>query len=246
MRYVWFGFLLALVCQGTLAVAQPVHVQHATPHPLAVERAKFSAALATATQVTATVQHPHVDLNWPIQRLYFPILAQKIKMLANTPEQTDVRIESPDTQYGGITLHIHQADGSSIQLIVFKGTLQNGQQTLGYDHERLLEYWLWGNVELVQQQLLGLQMMPIYTFEQCKMLGHALYATSPRQCVLPDDRILLETNEPVTQETVNVTTFDECLEKGLGIINTVPRRCLLPGGRILTEPVRAPQLDFNF
>jgi hypothetical protein len=80
--------------------------------------------------------------------------------------------------------------------------------------------------------------MPALRFDDCRLMGFPIVNTKPRQCLLPEDGIMLETEEQPTAKSLKATNFDSCLNYGQSLINTFPRRCVAAGGRVFSEPPR--------
>jgi hypothetical protein len=131
-------------------------------------------------------------------------------------------------------------------LTVFEGKiLAPGNQLVARDYGRRLEYWLFSTARLRRDQLLGAHLLPVVSFEQCRLLGQRVIETTPRQCLLPDNNLLLETPQPVTLAAAKLKDFDGCWKAGLALIYTFPRRCIAAGGRVFTEPPRVFEENWN-
>lgn len=143
-----------------------------------------------------------------------------------------------EPRYKGLRLLMQTVDGKRFAPIsVFEGRITGPDGTLlSPDYGRRFEFWLFGTTRVRRDQLLGARVLPVLTFEQCRLLGQRIVNTTPRQCLLPDNNIMLESMEMPTLEAAKVRTFDECLQHGKALIYTFPRRCLAAGGRVFTEP----------
>lgn len=153
-------------------------------------------------------------------------------------------IPDPDERYSGALVLLQTYSGRRFApMRVHRGEIRAMDGSLiATDPGRSLEYWLFGTARVRRDQLLGVRVLPIYTFEQCRVLGQRIIPTTPRQCLLADNNLLLETAEPPTLQSARITTFDQCLKQGTGLIYTFPRRCVAAGGKVFTEPpqVRDP------
>ena len=99
---------------------------------------------------------------------------------------------------------------------------------------------------MVKQQVLATQVLPIFTFDHCRILGNIIVETQPRQCLLPDNNLIFEVPEKATLASLKINNFEMCLKEGQALIHTFPRRCMAAGGRVFTEPPRLlTQPDFN-
>lgn len=131
-------------------------------------------------------------------------------------------------------------------LHVYNGFIRDeAGNPLQADSSRYVEYWLFGTAHIREQQAIALQVLPVVTFEQCRVLGNVIIPTQPRQCLLADGNLLLEVPEPPTPASLKINSFDGCLKQGAALINTFPRRCMVAGGKVFTEPARVEEFDFN-
>ncbi len=148
------------------------------------------------------------------------------------------KLKKPDPKYRGIRVALRTVWGKRFDpFTIYEGQVRasNGAVMVP-DYGRRLEYWMFGTSRVRRDQLVGAHVLPVLTFEQCRLLGQQIVETRPRQCLLPDNNLLLETPELPTLEGARIRTFDECLENGKALIYTFPRRCLASGGRVFTEP----------
>lgn len=181
-------------------------------------------------------------VTWPITQTELSVLMGKIEDLSPTPHHNDPLFDAMPTRdesYKGIKLTLKTRDGETLQpLHIFEGNVTTEGRLFQKDPGRELEYWLFGTAKIVKQQLLAIQVLPVFTFDQCKLLGNRIVETQPRQCLLPDNNLLFDIPERPTLESLTIKNFDDCLEKGKAIIHTFPRRCMAAGGAVFTEPPR--------
>jgi hypothetical protein len=178
---------------------------------------------------------------WQMSQTAMTVFLNKLARWSEDPVADDgiwPFIPIADDRYKGITVLLQTKQGRRFAPItVYAGKMlaPNGAQ-LVRDPGRHMEYWLFGTARVRRDQLLGSQILPIYTFEQCRVLGQRVIETTPRQCLLANNNLMLETQEPPTIASAKLRTFDECLKQGQGLIYTFPRRCVAAGGRVFTEP----------
>ncbi|MFZ2620491.1 MAG: hypothetical protein WAX89_06415 [Alphaproteobacteria bacterium] len=151
--------------------------------------------------------------------------------------------------YKGITLTMNlfgdgdKSGGTLGPLTVFNGRISDNKgKLLRRDPGRRLELWLFGTAKRRKDMLLAIQAIPVFTFDQCRLLGNMIVASTPRQCLLPDGNLLLDVPETATVASMRIKNFDDCLEQGQALIDTFPRRCVAQGGRVFTEP---PRIDLG-
>ncbi len=213
-----------------------------------------SSALQRATvevQLGLGDQNP----SWQMSQTALQVFTQKLAdVLAHAPTEMDrlvMAAKNPEPTYRGLTLTLRRVDGKRYAtLLLAQGKIRvRGGRVLADDPGRELEYWVFGTARIRRDLLLGSQVLPVVTFDQCRVLGNQVVETEPRQCLLPDKNILLETPDPLTRASLRATDFDSCLKYGKSLIYTFPRRCLAAGGRVFTEPPRVyedvPVLDPN-
>lgn len=204
--------------------------------------------------ITATIE---VDLNkkqdnprWIPDRTTLTILTEKLtrpiitkNKAAELQPQNAPPSPTENEPYKGIILRLKTVHGELIDAIrIYNGyvTAPNGTP-LTLDPKREFEYWLFSTSENNVGQKIAVQVLPILTFEQCKLIGSLTIDTRPSQCLLPDNRILLDVPfSELSADDLKATDFDSCLEYGESLIATFPRRCMAKGGRVFTEPVRLP------
>lgn len=179
---------------------------------------------------------------WIMSQTQMQVLVRKLADLPDVPRQEDKiwpKLPRKDPAYRGVVLTVEMLDGRMFApLRVFEGKLLDGKQVVAKDYGRMLEYWLFGTARVRRDQLLGVNVLPVISFEQCRIMGQKVVETTPRQCLLPDNNLLLETTEPPTVASAKLRDFDECLKSGVALIYTFPRRCVAAGGRVFTEPPR--------
>lgn len=179
---------------------------------------------------------------WVMSQTQMQVLLRKLAELPDVPRSEDQiwpKLPRKDAAYKGVVLLLETVDGRRFApLRIFEGKLLDGKKTLGKDYGRMLEYWLFGTARVRRDQLLGVNVLPVISFEQCRIMGQKVVETTPRQCLLPDNNLLLETSERPTVASARLRDFDECLKSGVALIYTFPRRCVAAGGRGFTEPPR--------
>jgi len=171
------------------------------------------------------------------------LLDSLLQFMPTEPTPQDMywpKLHKPDPAYQGIRLVMRTVWGRNFApMLIFEGRVsaENGA-VLQADHGRRMEYWMFGTSRIRRDQMIGASVLPVITFEQCRLLGQPIVYTRPRQCLLPDNNLLLETAEMPTLKAAQIRNFDECLEDGKALIATFPRRCVAAGGRVFTEPPR--------
>lgn len=185
---------------------------------------------------------------WDMGHTQIEVFLDRLETLpANPLPEDDVwpQLKHKEPAYHGMLLLIETVDGKRFApLRVFEGRIMaldpqymgTVTRTVAPDYGRYMEYWLFGTARVRRNQLLGVHVMPVLTFEQCRLLGQRIVETVPRQCLLPDNNLLLESTQFPTLESARIETFDECLKEGEALIYTFPRRCVAAGGRVFTEP----------
>lgn len=180
---------------------------------------------------------------WQMSQTALTVFLNKLATLDQRPVPEDTiwpQLPKPDPRYNGVLVVLQTKDGRRfVPFRVFMGQIAVGlgqANVLARDPGRALEYWLFGTARIRRDQLVGANVLPVYTFAQCKTLGQRVIETTPRQCLLANNNLLLETNEPPTVASAKMTSFAECLQGGRGLIYTFPRRCVAAGGRVFTEP----------
>lgn len=150
------------------------------------------------------------------------------------------KLKRPDPKYKGLRVVLRTVWGRHFEpFTVFEGNVTAASgRVMTSDYGRRLEYWMFGTSRIRRDQMVGATVLPVLTFEQCRLLGQQIVETRPRQCLLPDNNLLLETNEMPTLAAAKIKDFDGCLKNGKALIYTFPRRCLAAGGRVFTEPPR--------
>lgn|GEM_PF-2100642 len=183
--------------------------------------------------------NPH----WEMSATEKPIFLSRLANMPEKPLPIDSvwpQVKAPEPQYHGLTVLMRTFDGRRFApLHVFAGKVEAPNSVvLVPDYGRNLEYWLFGTARVRRDQMLGATVLPVLTFDECRLLGQKIVYTTPRQCLLPDNNILLDTGSIPDVTAARVTTFDQCLLHGRALIYTFPRRCLTTGGRVFTEPPR--------
>ncbi|PZP39494.1 MAG: hypothetical protein DI585_03910 [Pseudomonas fluorescens] len=171
------------------------------------------------------------------------LLDTLLQFMPDKPQPEDAiwpQLKPRDPAYKGIRVMLRNVWGRNFApFTIFEGKVvaENGA-VLVPDHGRRLEYWMFGTSRIRRDQLVGAHVLPVLTFEQCRLLGQQIVHTRPRQCLLPDNNLLLETAEMPTLKSARIKDFDGCLKDGKALIYTFPRRCMAAGGRVFTEPPR--------
>ena len=183
--------------------------------------------------------NPH----WEMSSTQRPIFLDRLTNMPEKPLPIDSiwpHVPQPEMQYHGITVLMRTFKGQRFApLYIFEGRVEAPNHVLlAPDYGRGLEYWLFGTARIRRDQMLGATVMPVLTFDECRMLGQRIVNTTPRQCLLPNNNILLETDSIPDLTAARVQNFDQCLLHGRALIYTFPRRCLTTGGRVFTEPPR--------
>jgi hypothetical protein len=202
------------------------------------ERGHFEAA-----SLEVVVNNGEENLTWALTPIEKDIFLGRLLGPARTPHPDDELFgaTSPlDPGYKGIEITLTTFAGDTIApLVVHAGYVKDkAGHILRLDPGRRLELWLFGTAKIRRQQLLAVQVIPVFTFEQCRLLGNLIVETDPRQCLLPDNNLLLEVDERPTVASLQINDFDSCLQDGQALIGAFPRRCVAPGGRVFTEPPR--------
>jgi hypothetical protein len=153
------------------------------------------------------------------------------------------QVKSPSPSYKGLKIEMQTVNGKKFEPItVYNGKVVGPKgQTVKDDPGRGLEYWVFSTARVRRDLLLGPQVLPVIAFEQCRLLGMEIVATEPRQCLLPDKTILLQTDEKPTRASLKAKDFDSCLKHGQALIASFPRRCMAAGGRVFAEPPRVAE-----
>jgi hypothetical protein len=193
--------------------------------------------------VTVQMGQRNENPRWMMSQTQLQVFLNKLGQMPDKPLPEDdiwPKLKAPEPGYKGITITLQTEMGKRFAPIkVFEGRITDPNDTLlSPDYGRDLEYWLFGTARVRRDQLLGVAVLPVISFEQCRLLGQKIVQTMPRQCLLPDNNLLLETSEMPTLKSARIRTFDECLHNGTALIYTFPRRCVSAGGRVFTEPPR--------
>lgn len=199
--------------------------------------------------ITATIEidvgNKQENPRWIPDRTTLTILMEKLTQPVTSKDYEPglIPTRNETKNYKGIILRLKTVHGEMIDTMrIYNGyiTAPDGT-TITTDPQRTLEYWLFSTSENNIGQKIAVQVLPILTFEQCKLIGSLTINTRPAQCLLPDNRILLDVPyKLLSDDDLKVSDFDSCLEFGESLIDTFPRRCLAKGGRVFTEPVRLP------
>lgn len=166
-----------------------------------------------------------------------------LQFMPDKPQPEDSiwpKLTPKEPKYRGLRVVLSTVYGKRFEpFMVFEGkvTAADGS-VVTQDYGRRLEYWMFGTSRVRRDQLLGAHVLPVITFEQCRLLGQQIVETRPRQCLLPDNNLLLESDELPTLTSARIKDFDGCLKNGRALIYTFPRRCMASGGRVFTEPPR--------
>lgn len=197
------------------------------------------------TTVTVIVEMGQGEDNprWLMSSTHVAVMADLLANLPERPQPVDdlwPHLPRPDAKYKGVRLLLQTLDGKRFApMMVFEGKIMGPTgDVIAPDYGRAFEYWLFGTARVRRDQILGAHVLPVLSFEQCRLLGQRIVYTTPRQCLLPDNNLLLESQDLPTMEAARVKDFDGCLKHGSALIYTFPRRCMTIGGRVFTEPPR--------
>jgi hypothetical protein len=203
--------------------------------------AKERENIATAL-VVVEIGHGPENPQWVMGQTQLQVFLTRLLEASDQPKTAEdgiwPHLPALNAQYKGIRILLRTADGRRFApMMVFEGKVTAPNlSVVTPDHGREMEYYLFGTARVRRDQMLGVGFLPVYTFEQCRLMGQKIVDTTPRQCLLPDNNIVLETSEAPTLEAARMTSFNDCLKHGKALIYTFPRRCLAAGGRVLTEP----------
>jgi hypothetical protein len=181
---------------------------------------------------------------WEMRNTVVPILVRLISdstvRAAGPTDNLWKHMKARQKEYRGLTIRLRTEDGHAIQpLRVFKGRIATESgRLLSPDAGRAVEFWLFGTARIKGDQQLGGRVMSVLSFDECRVMGNPIINTAPRQCLLPDNGIMLESEEKPTLKSLKAVDFDSCLLHGQSLIYTFPRRCVAAGGRVFTEPPR--------
>jgi hypothetical protein len=187
-----------------------VHAQrNGNPRTFAPTIDTFMAKRGDILDIHVDVQAGLNDANpqWQLKNPLFDVMIDRLILVQNkTPTEADnvwkkAAVREPN--YRGITVRIQLTENDKISpFTVFKGNITNSRgKVVLTDPGRTLEYWLMGTARIKRDQLLAVSVLPILSFEQCRLLGNQIVDTTPRQCLLVDGNILLETSEHILQYT---------------------------------------------
>lgn len=226
-----------------LLSALPLHAfEPLPPKPTPLKKETLSEISDNIGSVKLEVLMNQEVVSWPMTQTEISVLMGKLKSLSQSPHPSDAlfaKLPEPNPDYRGIKLALILRDGEKIApMHIFEGNILADGNLFSRDAGRELEYWLFGTAKVVKQQMLAAQVLPVFTFHQCKTLGNVIVNTQPRQCLLPDNNLIFDIPEKPTLAGLKVSNFDECLEHGAALIHTFPRRCMVKGGRVFTEPPR--------
>lgn len=197
----------------------------------------------TSVMVVVEMGRGEDNPRWLMSSTHVAVMVDLLAKLPEHPLPVDAlwpKLKRPEPKYHGLRLLLQTIDGKRFAPIeVFEGkiTAPDGR-LIAPDYGRRFEYWLFGTARVRRDQILGAHVLPVLSFEQCRLLGQRIVYTTPRQCLLPDNNLLLESRVLPTLEAARVKDFDGCLQHGNALIYTFPRRCLTIGGRVFTEPPR--------
>jgi len=179
--------------------------------------------------------------SWDLPRPLWPVLFERLSTLNEAHITDGIFDDFPSAvdNYQGLQLRFEVVENAPQQLpplrIFYRAVFMPGQP-VATDPGRLTEYWLFGTAPSEAIKVALVEALPVFTFEQCQLMGNPIVDTTPRQCILPDKSLILETFDEPTEHSLTVDNFYDCLQHGRALIDTFPRRCLLPGGRVLAEP----------
>lgn len=237
--------MLVLLLVAAQTVAEP---QRAPNPPLKVDAATLQ-ELAPEVQrvvVTADIGKKAENPQWMLSFTAVQVLLGKLQE-ENPPPPVNPEVlakaKQPEPAYRGLKVQMTLVDGREFEVLkVFKGRITApGGATVREDVGRGLEYWLFSTARVQRDVALGASLLPVLAFEQCRLLGMMVVQTTPRQCVLPDETLLVQTDKPADMSTLKVKDFDSCLKHGVALIASFPRRCVAAGGKVFAEPPRVAE-----
>lgn len=230
-------FLLSICA---LLSSFPVHAM--SPKSVTLTPQNITEIRDNIGSATLSIDMTTEKISWPMTQTEVAVLMGRLQNLKVKPHHNDAlfsALKEKNSAYNGITLTLNTRDGRAVTpLHIFEGNVRTDGGLYQRDAGRELEYWLFGTAKVVKQQILATQVLPIFTFNHCRILGNVIVNTQPRQCLLPDNNLVFEVPEKPTLESLKINDFDTCLKEGKAIIHTFPRRCMAAGGRVFTEPPR--------
>lgn len=198
----------------------------------------------TIMAATVTLETGKKETTWLVPQRKIPVIFSKLRYAPAGPHKYDEffnTLPSPKGYKGVVVKFANTTGGTTPPFRVFGGAIYSEDGTLLYnDSGRQLEYWLAGTAQTYAHQKDVLEVLPVFDFEQCINLGHVVVDTTPRQCLMPNEKVMLDMPESLTSYDFSVQNFDECLQKGIAIIQSFPRRCIGPTGLLFAEPPRRP------
>jgi hypothetical protein len=235
---------IVLMFLGSLLYAITSYASSETSRVFAPTFDTFKAKQTEMESIYVHVQAGLADANpqWRLPSTLHNVLITRLLELPNhTSKPADdvwKKAPVPEPLYRGVKISIRLTGHDTISdFYVFEGQVKNRHgKKITADPGRNLEYWLMGTARIKRDQLLAARVLPILSFEQCRLLSNQIVETTPRQCLLPDGNLLLETLEQPTTASLKAVDFDSCLMHGKALIQTFPRRCMAAGGRVFTEP----------
>jgi hypothetical protein len=252
MMRIWMTVLTVLLAVNAQAVETQRRAGWQPGQPLPQEQPlAFNLANLDAAQedihsagVLVNVGLKNENPTWGLTQTNLPVMVAKLLELGGKqPTANDtlsMKAKYNEPAYKGLELRITRVDGKVFETVhVYNGRIvTRSGRLVATDPGRLFEYWLWGTARIRREVVMGARIMPVLTFEQCRLMAQEVVDSLPRQCLLPDGDMLLDVKEPLTAASLRAKDFDGCLRHGVGIINTFPRRCVVPGGRVFVEPPR--------
>lgn len=236
------SLLLALVILFLGGVVNAKEPQRKANPPLPVtalnlmERGPDVQTVLVEVEVGKGMENPQ----WALTFTNIQVLLGKLQDEAMMPPMKPALLalaKEPEPAYKGMKVMMQTVRGEKFQALkVYKGRISAGGALVREDVGRGLEYWLFSTARVRRDLNLGASLVPVWTFEQCRVLGMQVVDTEPRQCLLPDGGIVLQTADEPTKGSLKVTDFEGCLKHGASLVATFPRRCVVAGGKVFTEP----------
>lgn len=239
-NYFLAGFMVTILLLPLIALSQNKDIPERITQ-FSFENLNIIADNTLKIEVKIIDTHVLEPYVWRMTPADIAVFYDKLKNIRNTkPIVSNLVITNPSKRYRGLEFTITNKYNENIEpFVLFDGKLLSfSGEELTKDHNRDLEYTVWGLNYSQKNQSMMWKFLPIIDFKTCIKLGNRLIETTPRQCLLTNGEIFLDVDEKPTQESLSIKTFDDCLMKGQAIINTFPRRCIAAGGHVYAEPPR--------
>lgn len=235
IRMVLVFVLLAGLAYAKEVVRKPNPPMAVTPLTL-LERGPDVQTVLVEVDVGKGMENPQ----WAMTFTNIQVLLGKLQDDVMVPPMKPALValaKDMEPAYKGMKVMMQTVRGEKFQpLKVYKGRILANGKLVRNDVGRGLEYWLFSTARVRRDLNLGAGLLPVWTFEQCRLLGMQIVETEPRQCLLPEGGIVLQTADEPTKAGMNVADFEGCLKHGVSLVATFPRRCVVAGGKVFTEP----------